>query len=269
MNYHFRAKKISCLEDGLPIRCDSLKNKTTKLHLQNYRYIGCTYSHNGISWQRMQPLFVACSEKLYFLREVIPHTNSIWMPHLVHNGGGGFWAKYTFQVLFFTFNVKIMSKNRNRTVSQWWNPNIIPIFRGGGVGTFRSLRLSPSKCYHLLCWRRHLKTAKLSKSDKWRLYLEDKAVKCPIHLFSECPALEGFRHVLFNYTYPSQLTGQQSLYQVTELALHGSIQELIERTDQNGPTFTRRNRHCPRQWFSRVMALGPPLGLIVLGNSIV
>ena len=35
------------------------------------------------------------------------------------------------------------------------------------------------------------------------------------------------------------------------------------------PMFTRRNRHCPRQWFSGVMALGPPLELIVLGNSIV
>ena len=38
--------------------------------------------------------------------------------------------------------------------------------------------------------------------------------------------------VLFNDTYPSQYTGQQSLCQVTELALHGSVRELIERTDQ-------------------------------------
>ena len=35
------------------------------------------------------------------------------------------------------------------------------------------------------------------------------------------------------------------------------------------PMFTQRNRHCQRQWFSGVMALGPPLELIVLGNSIV
>ena len=82
-------------------------------------------------------------------------------------------------------------------------------------------------------WRKHLKTAKLSKSDKCWLCLEDQAVKSPIHIFSECPALAGFRQVLFNDTYPSQHTGQQSWCQVTELALHGSVQELIERTDQN------------------------------------
>ena len=81
-------------------------------------------------------------------------------------------------------------------------------------------------------WRKHLMTAKLSKSDKCRLCLEDQAVETPIHIFSECPAMAGFRKVLFNDTYPSQLTGQQSLCQVTELALHGSDQDLIERTDQ-------------------------------------
>ena len=82
-------------------------------------------------------------------------------------------------------------------------------------------------------WRRHLMTAKLSKSDKCWLCLEDQAVKCPIHLFSECPALAWFRQELFNDSYPSQHIGQQSLCQVTELALHGSIQELIERKDKN------------------------------------
>ncbi len=81
-------------------------------------------------------------------------------------------------------------------------------------------------------WRKHLMTAKLSKSDKCRLCLEDQAVETPIHIFSECPAMAGFRQVLFNDTYPSQHTGQQSLCQVTELALHGSVQDLIERTDQ-------------------------------------
>ena len=81
-------------------------------------------------------------------------------------------------------------------------------------------------------WRKHLMTAKLSKSDKCRLCLEDQAVKTSIHIFSECPAMAGFRKVLFNDTYPSQHTGQQSLCQITELALHGSVQELIERTDQ-------------------------------------
>ena len=60
-------------------------------------------------------------------------------------------------------------------------------------------------------WRKHLMTAKLSKSDKCRLCLEDQAVETPIHIFSECPAMAGFRMVLFNDTYPSQHTGQQSL----------------------------------------------------------
>ena len=81
-------------------------------------------------------------------------------------------------------------------------------------------------------WRKHLMTAKLSKSDKCRLCLEDQAVKTPIHIYSECPAMAGIRKVLFNDTYPSQHTGQQSLCQVTELALHGSVRELIERTEQ-------------------------------------
>ena len=70
------------------------------------------------------------------------------------------------------------------------------------------------------------------KKKIWTLPLEDQAVKTPIHIFSECPAMAGFRMVLFNDTYPSQHTGQQSLCQITELALHGSVQELIERTDQ-------------------------------------
>ena len=81
-------------------------------------------------------------------------------------------------------------------------------------------------------WRKHLMTAKLSKSDKCWLCLEDQAVETPIHIYSECPAMAGIRMVLFNDTYPSQHTGQQSLCQVTELALHGSVRELIERTDQ-------------------------------------
>ena len=81
-------------------------------------------------------------------------------------------------------------------------------------------------------WRKHLMTAKLSKSDKCWICLEDQAVKTPIHIFSECPAMAGFRKVLFNDTYPSQHTGQQSLCQVTELALHGSVLDLIERTEQ-------------------------------------
>ena len=82
-------------------------------------------------------------------------------------------------------------------------------------------------------WRRHLMTARLSKVDQCRLCLEDQTVECPIHLFSECPALAWLRKELFNDSYPTQLMGQQYLCQVSELALHGSIQDLIERTDQN------------------------------------
>ena len=82
-------------------------------------------------------------------------------------------------------------------------------------------------------WRRHLMTARLSKVNQCRLCLEDQAVKCPIHFFSECPALAWLRQELFNNSYPTQSMGQQSLCQVSELALCGSIQDLIERTDQN------------------------------------
>ena len=82
-------------------------------------------------------------------------------------------------------------------------------------------------------WRRHLMIAKLSKVDQCQLCLEDQAIECPIHFFSECPALAAVRQELFNDTYPTQSMGQQSLCQVSELALCGSIQDLIERTDQN------------------------------------
>ena len=74
--------------------------------------------------------------------------------------------------------------------------------------------------------------AKLSKVDQCRLCLEDQAIKCPIHFFSECPALAWFRQELFKDSYPTQSMGQQYLCQVSELALCGSIQDLIERTDQ-------------------------------------
>ena len=45
-------------------------------------------------------------------------------------------------------------------------------------------------------WRKHLMTSKLSKSDKCWLCLEDQAVETPIHIFSECPAMAGFRGVI-------------------------------------------------------------------------
>ena len=75
--------------------------------------------------------------------------------------------------------------------------------------------------------------AKLSKVDQCRLCLEDQAIECPIHFFSECPALAAVRQELFKDSYPTQSMGQQYLCQVCELALCGLIQDLIERTDQN------------------------------------
>ena len=82
-------------------------------------------------------------------------------------------------------------------------------------------------------WRRHLTIAKLSEVNQCRLCLEDEAIKCPIHFFSVCPALAGVRLELFKHSFPTQSMGQQSLCQVSELALCGSIQDLIERTYQN------------------------------------
>ena len=49
-------------------------------------------------------------------------------------------------------------------------------------------------------WRKYLMTAKLSKSDKCWLCLEDQAVESPIHIFSECPVLAGFRQVCYLMT---------------------------------------------------------------------
>ena len=49
----------------------------------------------------------------------------------------------------------------------------------------------------------------------------------------ECPALADVRQELFNDSFPTQLMGRQSLCQVSELALCGSLRDLIERTDQN------------------------------------
>ena len=88
-------------------------------------------------------------------------------------------------------------------------------------------------------WRKHLLIAKLSKVDLCWLCLEDEAIKCPIHFFSACPALVGVRQELFKHSFPTQSMGQQSLCQVSELALCGSIQDLIEITEQNS------NVHSP------------------------
>ena len=52
---------------------------------------------------------------------------------LVHNGGGGGLGRVHFS-RFFTFNVKIMSKNWKRTIKQWWKKNHSPFLGGGGWG---------------------------------------------------------------------------------------------------------------------------------------
>ena len=51
---------------------------------------------------------------------------------LVHNGGEGFGLSPLF-TFFFTFQVKIMSKNWKRMIKQWWEKNIVHIRGGGGV----------------------------------------------------------------------------------------------------------------------------------------
>ena len=112
-------------------------------------------------------------------------------------------------------------------------------------------------------------TAELSKSDKCRLCLEDQAVETPIHIFSECPAMAGFRMVLFNDTYPSQYTGRQSLFHVTELALHGSVRDLIERTDQYSYVHPTEIDTVQDSGFRGYWPLWLPLRPIGLGNLIV
>ena len=54
-----------------------------------------------------------------------------------------------------------------------------------------------------------------------------------IFFLTKCPALADTRLELFNDSFPTQQMGRQSLCQVSELALCGSILDLIERTDQN------------------------------------
>ena len=82
-------------------------------------------------------------------------------------------------------------------------------------------------------WKKHLKIANLSNDDKCWLCCEKGAIKYSIHFFTKCPALADVRQELFNDSFPTQQMGRQSLCQVSELALCGSLQDLIERTDQN------------------------------------
>ena len=52
-------------------------------------------------------------------------------------GGGGFRAESTLARFFFTFNVKIMSKNWKRTIKQWWKKKHSPFLGGAGGGGFQ------------------------------------------------------------------------------------------------------------------------------------
>ena len=59
---------------------------------------------------------------IYQFREVKKNKNKNkikWMD-LIHNGGGGGFGPSPLLTYFFTFNVKIMSKNWKRTIKQWW-----------------------------------------------------------------------------------------------------------------------------------------------------
>ena len=56
---------------------------------------------------------------------------------LIHNGGGGVSVRIHFSRIFFTFNVKNMSKNWKRMIKQWWEKNIVHIWGGGAGGGFR------------------------------------------------------------------------------------------------------------------------------------
>ena len=76
-------------------------------------------------------------------------------------------------------------------------------------------------------WKKHLRIAQLCRDNECRLCCEEGAIKCPIHFFSECPALADVRCELFNDSLPTQLMGQQYLCHVVELILHGSLLDLM------------------------------------------
>ena len=48
--------------------------------------------------------------------------------------GGGVSGRVHFSRFFFTFNVKIMSKNWKRTIKQWWEKKHSPFLGGAGGG---------------------------------------------------------------------------------------------------------------------------------------
>ena len=91
----------------------------------------------------------------------------------------------------------------------------------------------------------------------------------PSTLFSECSALAWIRQESSNDSYATISMGQQSLCQVSELASCGSIQDLIERTDQNSNDSLDGIDTAKGSGFWGNGSSGLPLQFIVLGNSIV
>ena len=73
-------------------------------------------------------------------------------------------------------------------------------------------------------WKKHLKIAKLCNDAKCRLCCEEGSIESPIHIFSECVAMEATRQGLFNYPFPMQQVGMMSICQVAELVFIDSFQ---------------------------------------------
>ena len=53
------------------------------------------------------------------VREVKKKKKKNILMDLIHNWGGGVSVRIHFSCIFFTFNVKNMSKNGKRTIKQW------------------------------------------------------------------------------------------------------------------------------------------------------
>ena len=81
-------------------------------------------------------------------------------------------------------------------------------------------------------WKKHLTVANLCNDVECRLCCEEGSEESPIHIFSECVALENTQQGLFNYPFPLQLVGRVSLCQVSELVFVDTVCDLIDK-DQN------------------------------------
>ena len=73
-------------------------------------------SESDYNSTKMQQAGEACNrEGIRFIPDPLP----------VESLGGGVSGRVHFSRFFFTFNVKIMSKNWKRTIKQWWKKNIV------------------------------------------------------------------------------------------------------------------------------------------------